>query len=85
MFKIDIEKFEGKNDFNLWRENTIAHLRNMALDEALQGASKMSEMIPEEEKVEILKKVRNAIILGLSDQILRKLPLKCGSSSSNFS
>ncbi|EXB77510.1 hypothetical protein L484_015435 [Morus notabilis] len=37
MMKFDIEKFDGKNDFNLWREKMMAHLGNLGLDEALKG------------------------------------------------
>ena len=72
-FKIDMEKFDGKNDFNLWREKMIAHLGNLGLDEALKGESKMPSSLSEKEKSDILKKARNTIVLSLSDQILRKV------------
>ena len=56
-FKIDMEKFDGKNDFNLWREKMIAHLGNLGLDEALKGESKMPSSLSEKEKYVILKKM----------------------------
>ena len=71
--KSDIEKFDGKNDFILWKIKMEAHLGNLGLDEALKGESKMSESLTSDQKQEILKKAKNAIILSLSDQILRKV------------
>ena len=68
-FKYNIEKFDGKNDFNLWRKNMIAHLGNLGLDEALKGELKMSSALSEKEKSEILKKARNMILLSVNDQI----------------
>ena len=49
-FKFDIEKFDGKNDFNLWREKIMAHLGNLGLDKALRGESKMSDSLNEKER-----------------------------------
>ena len=72
-FKFEMEKFDGKNDFNLWRAKMMAHLGNLGLDEALKGESKMPTSLSEKEKSEILKKARNTIVLSLSDQILRKV------------
>ena len=72
-YKIELEKFDGKSDFNLWREKMIAHLGNLGLDEALKGESKMSSSLSEKERGDILKRARNTIVLCLSDQILRKI------------
>lgn len=69
--RFEMEKFDGRNDFNLWIEKMIAHLGNLSLDEALNGESKMPNTITN--KGEILKKTRNTIVLSLSDQILRKV------------
>ena len=60
-------KFDGKNNFNLWREKMMAHLGNLGLDEALKGETKMSPSLEAIEKAEILKKARNTIILSLFD------------------
>jgi len=54
--KFNIEKFDGKNDFNLGIEKMMAHMGNFGLDEALKGESKMISTIDEKEKAEILKK-----------------------------
>ena len=71
--KFDIEKFNGKNDFYLWREKMKAHLGNMGLDEALKGEEKMSESLDKSKREDILKKARNTIVLSLEDEILRKV------------
>lgn len=61
--RYEVEKFDGRNDFNLWREKMIAHMGNLGLDEALKSESKMPDTIT---KGEILKKARNTIVLSLS-------------------
>ena len=71
--KFDVEKFDGKNDFNLWKEKMMAHLGSLGLDEALKEETKMSPSLEAKEKVEIFKKERNTIILSLCDQIMRKV------------
>ena len=71
--KFDVEKFYGKNDFNLWREEMMAHLGKLGLDEALKGETKMSPSLEAKEKAEILKKARNTTILSLCNQILRNV------------
>lgn len=61
------EKFDGKNDFNLWREKITVYLGYLVLDEALKGEAIMFEKIEEKGKAEMLKKARNTIILSLGD------------------
>ena len=51
----------------------MAHLGYLGLDEALRRESKMFGSFNDKEKAEILKKARDAIILHLSDQILKKV------------
>ena len=48
--KAEVEKFDGKNDFGLWRIKMEAHLGNLGLDEALSGESKMPETLAAEKK-----------------------------------
>lgn len=69
--RFEVEKFDGRNDFNLWREKMIAHLGDLGLDEDLNGESKMPDTITN--KGEILKKARNTINLSLSDKVLIKV------------
>ena len=37
----DIEKFDGQNDFALWKMKMSALLGNLGLEEALEGEAKM--------------------------------------------
>ena len=51
----------------------VAHLGNLGLDEALKGESNMSSSLSDKQKADILKKARNAIVLNLRNQILKKV------------
>ena len=52
--KFEVEMFDGKNDFCLWQAKMLVHLRNLRLDEARKGESKMEDSI--QNKVEILRR-----------------------------
>ena len=76
--KYDIEKFIGKNDFELWKMKIEAVLIHQGLEKALlptqeptmNASDKQNkEFIKKAE--EISKKTHSAIILSLSDQVLR--------------
>ena len=69
--KFEVERFDGKNDFSLWRSKMMAHLGNLGYEEALKKESEIS--IKLENKEDVLKKAKNTIILSLSDQVLRKV------------
>ena len=68
--KFEVEKFDGKNDFSLWRAKMMAHMGNLGCEETLQEESKMAKL---ENKAEVLKKAKNTIILSLNDQVLMKV------------
>ena len=74
--KVEIEKFDGSNDFGLWKMKMLAHLGNLGLDLALGGESKLSESMEEEKKRGVLKRAHNTLILSLSDKVLREI-VKC--------
>ena len=63
--KFDLEKFDGKNDFGLWRVKMRALLVQQGLQEALLGEEKLSTELSDKEKFEILIKAHSAIILSL--------------------
>ena len=71
--RYDIEKFDGSNDFGLWRMKMRALLGNLGLEEALDGESKMPKVYSKEKKKEIIKKAYNTLILSLGDKILREV------------
>ena len=74
--KVEIEKFDGANDFGLWKMKMLAHLGNLGLDLAL--GKEFLESIDEEKKWEVLKKAYKTLILSLSDKMLREI-MKCKS------
>lgn len=59
----DIEKFDGKNDFGLWKMKMRALLGNLRLEKALEGESKVPVTYTAEKKKEIGKKAFNTLIL----------------------
>ncbi|KAL5540237.1 hypothetical protein UlMin_044477 [Ulmus minor] len=76
--KVEIEKFDGSNDFGLWKMKMLAHLGNLGLDFAL--GKEFPESMDEEKKWEVLKKAYNTLILSLSDKVLREI-VKCKSAA----
>ena len=71
--RYDIEKFDGYNDFGLWRMKIRALLGNLGLEEALEGETKMPTTYSVEKKKEIGKKVFNTLILILGDKVLQEV------------
>ena len=71
--RYDVEKFDGQNDFGLWKMKMRASLGNFGLEEALDGKAKMLETFSEEKKKEIDKKAFNTLILGLGDKVLQEV------------
>ena len=74
--KFDIEKFDGNNDFGLWRLKMHALLVQNGLHKALMGKNTLSEKLSNEEKDELLEKAYGRIVLFLSDGVLRKVVQK---------
>ncbi|WVZ07194.1 hypothetical protein V8G54_020540 [Vigna mungo] len=71
--KFDVEKFNGANDFGLWKIKMEAILIQQGCVEALKGESKMSDTMTLEEKKKMGDKARSAIILCLGDKVLREV------------
>ena len=74
--KLEIEKFDGSNDFGLWKMKILPHLGNLGLDLAQEIF--FSETMDDEKKRKVLKKAYNTLILSLSDKVLREI-VKCKS------
>ncbi|KAH9697287.1 hypothetical protein KPL71_023550 [Citrus sinensis] len=78
--KIDLEKFTGKNDFNMWKVKMEALLITQGLGDALEPiikkegleASTSSSLTPQQ-AAEIDKKARSTIILSLGDSVIREV------------
>ncbi|KAL1564721.1 Integrase catalytic domain-containing protein [Salvia divinorum] len=76
--RFDVEKFNGKNDFGLWRIKMKAMLVHQGLADAIRGDSKEKGVVDGDErsafkKVEIMERAHSAIILCLSDKVLREV------------
>ncbi|XXG89857.1 hypothetical protein AAC387_Pa12g1759 [Persea americana] len=71
--KFDIEKFDGNNNFGLWRMKMHALLVQNGLHKALRGKNALSEKLSDEEKDGLLEKAYGQILLFLSDGVLRKV------------
>ena len=71
--KFDIEKFDGNNDFGLWRLKMHALLVQNRLHKALRGKNTLSEKLSDEEKDELLEKAYSHILLFFSDSVLQRL------------
>ena len=75
--KIDLEKFTGKNDFNMWKVKIEALLITHGLGDALKPITKKEEKEVSSSKTpematEIDKKARSTIILSLGDSVIRE-------------
>ena len=69
--KFEIEKFNGNDDFSLWRLKMHALLVQNGFHKALKGNNNLPEKLSEEEKDELLEKAYGHIFLFLSDGVLR--------------
>ncbi|KAM1386098.1 hypothetical protein ACFX2F_032598 [Malus domestica] len=69
----DIEKFNGRNDFSLWRVKMRAVLAQQGLLKALQGVEALPQDWSAEEKEDTLNRAHSAIMLSLSDEVLREM------------
>jgi hypothetical protein len=71
--KWDIEKFNGSNNFGLWKLKMRAILIQQKCVEALMGEAQMSAHLRPAEKTEMNDKAVSAIILCLGDKGLREV------------
>ncbi|KAH9650266.1 hypothetical protein KPL70_026310 [Citrus sinensis] len=76
--KIDLEKFNGKNDFNMWKVKMEALLVTQGLGDAIQPVTKkegkeFSTSKTPEQVTEIDRKARGTIILSLADSVIREV------------
>ncbi|KAH9657534.1 hypothetical protein KPL70_023118 [Citrus sinensis] len=76
--KIDLKKFTGKNDFNMWKVKMEALLITHGLRDALEPVTKKEGKEESSSKTpqmaaEIDKKARSTIILSLGDSMIREV------------
>ena len=78
---IDLEKFTGQNDFNMWKIKMEALLITQGLGNVIELTSKKeiiksSSSTTPEQAVEIDKKARSTIILRRGDSVIREVAKK---------
>ena len=71
--KCDLDKFDGRNDFNLWRIRMRAVLVQQGLEKTLKGRDALPATLKDEEKDEKLEKAHGQIVLSLSNEVLREV------------
>ena len=71
--KIEIERFDGKGDFALWRVRMRAILVQMKIAKALEGENGLPETMSETEKSDILEMAYSTLILHLGDKVIREV------------
>ena len=70
--KFEIDKFNRKNDFSLWRVKMHALLVQQGLWKALKGKDALPATLSDEEKEDLLEWAHSAIQLSLVDEVLRE-------------
>jgi hypothetical protein len=71
--KFDIEKFDGKISFSIWRVQMRAVLTQNGLKKALDGKTKKPVSMTDEERDELDEKALSSIQLCLSKEVLREV------------
>lgn len=79
--KIDLAKFNGKNDFTLWKVKMEALLTIQGLDNAIEPITKkegkeISSSKTHDQAAEIDNKAISTINFNLNDFIIREVPKK---------
>lgn len=71
--KFHLKKFNGSNDFTLWKVKTRELLVQKGGAEKWEGEAKLPKDITTEKKVDILEKAHNTILLSLTKEVLREI------------
>lgn len=71
--KLDIEKFDWKNDFNLWEVKMEGLLVHQGLKVTIESDPWANNLLNDEDFKEKIRKVHSTIILSLKDEVLREV------------
>lgn len=71
--RIDIDKFDGKGDFNMWRKKMKAVLVHQKCAKALETDKEWLSMVTDSQKQEVLETAFSLLILNLADNVLRQV------------
>lgn len=70
--RIEVDRFDGKGDFSLWRTRMKALMVQMKIAKALQGEKGLPDSLSAPEKQDILDMAFSTVILHLGDKVLRE-------------
>lgn len=71
--KFELERFDGKGDFGLWKTKMKALLVQQKVAKALLDPSKLPQSLSDSEKEEMQEIAHSLIILHLADNVLRRV------------
>ncbi|KAL6327528.1 hypothetical protein AAG906_021615 [Vitis piasezkii] len=71
--KFEVEKFNGSNDFTLWKLKMKALLVQLKCAQAIEGEEKLPVGLTAAEKEEVVSRAHSAILLSLADEVLREV------------
>ncbi|RVW35322.1 Retrovirus-related Pol polyprotein from transposon TNT 1-94 [Vitis vinifera] len=71
--KFEVEKFNGSNDFTLWKLKMKALLVQQKCAQAIEGEETLPVGLTAAEKVEVVSRAHSAILLSLADEVLREV------------
>ncbi|PON82264.1 hypothetical protein TorRG33x02_219660 [Trema orientale] len=71
--KIEIEKFDGKGDFGLWKKKMRAVLIQQKYTKALGDGSDFPELTKTADKQEVYETAYSLLILNLADNVLTQV------------
>ena len=69
--KVEIEKFDGRGDFNMWRKKMKAILVQQKYAKALCGEKDLPENMSATDKQDLMECAYSLLILNLADNVLR--------------
>nr|KYP40490.1 Retrovirus-related Pol polyprotein from transposon TNT 1-94 [Cajanus cajan] len=72
-YKFDIDKFNGSNDFTLWKLKMKAVLVHQGYAAALEGVDKLPTTMTDDVKKMMLEKAHSLILLSLTAEVLREV------------
>lgn len=71
--KFESERFDGKGDFDLWRQKMKALLTQQKVVKALLDPSKLPTAMIKDERDEMSEITHSSVILHLVDNVLRRV------------
>ena len=69
--KFDLEKFDGSNDFTLWKMKIKALRVQLGCTATLEGEATLLKEMTAENKMDILKKEHSVILSSLTYEVMR--------------